>query len=82
MIGLESLAYAITRGAVRAYLDVLRESQLATIEKPTELDLARADAFRSAVADRLRHAATGQARPYDPTPDISAKPSPRVGGTP
>ena len=68
MIGLESLAYAITRGCVRAYLDVLRESQLAEVEKPTAADLARADAFRAAVAGRMRFDATGQTgRRYSPS---------------
>jgi len=68
MIGLESLAYAICRGAVRAYLDVLRESQLAEVEKPTPLDLERADRFRAAVAGRMRFDATGQVgRQYSPS---------------
>ena len=81
MIGLESLSYAVVRGAVRAYLDVLRESQLAAIEKPTDVDLARADAFRAAVASRMCNGATGQARPYDPTPDLSANDRKSVVGT-
>jgi hypothetical protein len=69
MIGLESLAYAITKGAVRAYLDVLREAQLAHVEKPSELDLARADRFRALVAKRMRHDATGETGLPEPTPD-------------
>jgi hypothetical protein len=38
----ERLAYAVTRGAVRAYLDVLRERDTFEEEKPNEQDKARA----------------------------------------
>lgn len=47
---LEEIAYGIARGVVRAYLDVLTEAQHVTPEKPTELDLARRDKFRAAIA--------------------------------
>jgi hypothetical protein len=47
---LESLAYAFARGAVRAYLDVIRESDTAVEEAPIVADDMRARRFRSAVA--------------------------------
>lgn len=56
---LEDLAYQITRGVVRAYLDVLTEAQHALPEKPTELDLARRDHFRAAIAASMHPTASG-----------------------
>lgn len=62
---LEDLAYQITRGVVRAYLDVLTEAQHALPEKPTELDLARRDRFRAAIAASM-HSTSGSAGLQDP----------------
>ena len=46
---LEALAYSITRGAVRAYLDTLDERSKAKEEEPNAVDNARADRFADAV---------------------------------
>lgn len=46
---LEALAYSMVRGAVRAYLDVIRERATATEETPNEQDKIRAVNFRDAV---------------------------------
>lgn len=46
---LEALAYAIVRGAVRAYLDVLNQRSTATEEVTNDDDKKRASHFRNAV---------------------------------
>ena len=46
---LEALAYSAVRGAVRAYLDVIRERATATEETPNEQDKIRAINFRDSV---------------------------------
>ena len=79
---LEAAAYAITRGIVRAYLDVLRDAQLATVEAPTDADRARADRFRAAVAGRLRNQVPGDPGRQDPAPDFQPHPAPGVGDHP
>jgi hypothetical protein len=50
---LEKIAYALARGAVRAYLDVMAEGRKAVDEAPNDDDLAFADEFGGAI-DRVR----------------------------
>lgn len=64
---LEDIAYGIARGVVRAYLDVLTEAQHVIPEKPTDLDLARRDKFRAAIAASM-HSAASAAGPTDSSP--------------
>lgn len=70
MIGWESIAYAVTRGAVRAYLDVLRETAEAIQESPTDADRALADRCRAALQrlhlDPAPAGAGGSQRPAPP----------------
>lgn len=61
---LEGLAYAVARGAVRAYLDVMEERAHALEESPNEADRLRAQRFRDAVM-RQRQINT---RPDNPAP--------------
>ena len=75
MLGLESIAYAIARGAVRAYLDVLAEPRKVESESPSDEDLAMRDSARAAVA-RMHgiEAASAIAGPdYSPQTDRSRK---------
>lgn len=67
---LEALAYAISRGAVRAYLDVLQERATAVEELPIDADRARARRVAAAVAavERLSAAAGSAPGPVDPAP--------------
>lgn len=46
---LESLAYGLSRGFWRAYLDMLREPTTAEEEPDAEIDRLRADRLRAAV---------------------------------
>jgi hypothetical protein len=50
---LEQLAYSISRGVTRAYLDVLAERNVAVEERPNDEDRKHADRFRAAV-ERVR----------------------------
>lgn len=75
---LETIAYAVARGAVRAYLDVLRESELAIEEVAKPADASRASRFRDAV-QRVRDQDDSDTRPEYPPSDSGTNSASNLG---
>lgn len=71
---IESIAYAIARGAARAWLDVMSAPNTATEEQPNDADRLRAQVFRNAVAaaERMQPSAVGAVPPGPERPTPSS----------
>jgi hypothetical protein len=67
----EKIAYAITRGAVRAWLDVMQEGRKAVDEVPAKEDHAIGDYMLDAI-NRVREQDDIPTEKINPSPDLTA----------